>query len=466
MGSDVIIRIHSKDTFTNNDTILGTVTLRTDTSVSLTHIQVKLEGVATSELKVPVQVPGKRQAKERLFQDVHKVLYDSQVVFPPENVRQVSQSQEFTLTPGEYTYPFLFRIPSHTSCVELGGITNKVSFNKKSFDLVMNNGGFSTNKLLNMGKSYLRQATEGQPAPPPPPKANYHVQGPLPPSFSNGTFANVKYFIKVTCKRSSFIQANIRATDGFEFVPTAPPTPESARERFFRKDVVFRAPRPASFTFEARAKHPAVLTPGSRPYLRLFVGGPGGSTIFLQHLILQVQAITTISVIEDDGVRREVHEARHLDVIPFFNETINKPVQMGSSPVEVPAEWFGSVVPYGLTPSFHTCNISRRYQLTVTAGFSLQPVDMNNDAQRQNVVYVDLTCTDVVVEPKISPSVNPPTLPQREKPAQATPHAAASCENVPPLPNRPTPTLEYDDHNANGQLPSYDEAVQEGLNQH
>ena len=82
---------------------------------------------------------------------MHKALYDTVIVFPPDNVRQVSQAKDFTLTPGNYSYPFEFKLPLNNSCVQLQGITNKVLFNKKNFDLIINNGNFNANTIKKYG---------------------------------------------------------------------------------------------------------------------------------------------------------------------------------------------------------------------------------------------------------------------------------------------------------------------------
>ncbi|PIS57996.1 hypothetical protein CJI97_001052 [Candidozyma auris] len=257
MGIDVRVDVDRHEnggTFTNYDLIHGVVRLTTTTSISLTFIQVKLEGIATTQLTVPRVLKKKNQKENRdkLLQDVHKVLYDSLIVFPPENVRNVSSSKEFTLTPGDYTYPFQFKIPLNNSCVKTSGISNKVSFSRDNRQILVNNGNFNTNLIKNVAQNYF-QAYPNTPSSLPDGQKmqNYHVTTQLPPSISDmGSFASVRYFVKVTCKRSSVFKANLRAFDPFTFLPLDLDSHnrplfegqqfEEFREVFFRKEMVFK----------------------------------------------------------------------------------------------------------------------------------------------------------------------------------------------------------------------------------
>lgn len=115
--SDVKVEIDRSSTdgtFTNHDIIRGKVTLVVTKAITLNWIQVKLEGISSTQLNIPRQQSnGKRDKdrKDKIIRDQHKVLYDTQIVFPPDNVRQVSQAKDFTLAPGNYSYAFEFKIP-------------------------------------------------------------------------------------------------------------------------------------------------------------------------------------------------------------------------------------------------------------------------------------------------------------------------------------------------------------------
>lgn len=257
MALDVRVDVDRREnggTFTNYDVIHGVVRLTTTASISLSYIQVKLEGVATTQMTVPRTLKKRKdkETREKLLQDVHKVLYDSVIVFPPENVRNVSNSKEFTLTPGDYTYPFQFKIPLNNSCVKTLGITNKVLFNRDNRQVLVNNGNFNTNLIKNVAQNYFQAYPNQGQGPPDVPKDNgYHVNTQLPPSISDmGLFANVRYFVKVTCKRSSVFKTNVRAFDPFTFLPLDLDSHnrplfegqqfEEFREVFYRKEMVFK----------------------------------------------------------------------------------------------------------------------------------------------------------------------------------------------------------------------------------
>lgn len=208
--------------FTNYDIIQGRVLLVVTDSISLTSIQVKLEGVSKTELLVSLE-NGKKVDK-KIVQDTHKVLYETAVVFPPENVRKVSQAKDFTLTAGNYSYPFSFTIPLNNSCSKILGVTNMILFNKKSFDVVLNNNKLNDDSL-------------------------YHSTNQLPPSFTkDNDTASVKYFVKVTGARSSVFKVNLRAFDPFVFLPLdlidTNHRGEEYREVYVRKQITFASRLP------------------------------------------------------------------------------------------------------------------------------------------------------------------------------------------------------------------------------
>lgn len=331
MGIDLDIQIdrtRTAGTFTNYDVISGFVKLTNTSSLSLAYIQVKLEGLSYTQLLVPLRRK-KKEKDKHIISDTHKVLYDSQIVFPPENIRQVSQAKEFTLTPGTYTYPFLFKIPLKNACLK----TN--SGRSGSFPFSSGNGDTNMGNLLNVSslKATLNQLLQW----PQNVSDPTHIAGQLPPSLlSMGHTANIKYFVKVTCNRASIFKPNVRATDPFNFLPLdlddqfQPLTlqEEEYREVYFRKDVTFknripqvvgvkmdeksyqRPPMPShtskkgffstffappsppippekpkrtnsgrlldilendvNFAFEIRFRHPAILSPTSPPRFKLF----------------------------------------------------------------------------------------------------------------------------------------------------------------------------------------------------
>lgn len=486
MGYDVrviIDRSLSGGMFTNSDEISGVVKLVTTSPVSLASIQVKLEGVSTTELIIPDrrhlrvgESNRRREKREKVLRDVHKVLYDTLVVFPPENVRLVSKAKEFTLPPGNYEYPFRFIIPLASECSKVSGISNKVSFNTKTFDLKINNGNFNTLVIMAAANDYITQISNPdvhsrnrQSRDHHLEQNQYHVVGQLPPSIKvTDKQASVDYFVKVTCKRLSFLKSNFRAQDPFDFLPLdldeggrplSLLSVERNREIFFRKTFNHHDPSETlpdlptnkgffsslfgssssapdrrstsskSFPvhFEVRFNHPALIMPRRPPPFRLFlvtevppinfadkVGNSNGKgVVYLQSLKIELNSITTISVLESDGSRKEIHQGRYGESIPLCtNQYQNLSLDLkdlrdlksaftsgatatasGSYEFEIPKKYYENcTVPRNLAPTFRTCNISRNYSLSVVAAFSDAPV--TNDPRVQ---HVDLVCQDVRV---------------------------------------------------------------------
>lgn len=513
-------RAETGGTFTNYDVIRGTVRLTVTSSISLNYVQVKLEGIAKTEMKIPRTNNGREHGRKRdrdggrgrerdqILQDVHRVLYDTMIVFPPDNVRQVSNAREFTLTPGNYSYPFQFKLPLNNSCVKLLGITNKVLFSKQNFSLVLNNGNFNRGVLRNLAQQYVPVPGGGGGSSGPTKSQGYHVTSQLPPSLSGmADFASVKYFVKVTCKRSSFMKANLRSIDPFIFLPLDldaherfTPGDGEYREVFVRRGILFRdripeivavkvpkekqqqalpplpaqrrnrgillrliaptfAPAPSgkprssstpkrnvheiestdvNFSFESRFRYPAFLIPTKRPSFKLFLltsvkpskfslqqyGSPdesnGLGVVYFQKLKVELLSTTTISVLENNGVSNEIHKGQHNEPILICNNTyqnlkldLKNCTKLRSSSatsssnvpqeiyeLEIPRKYYDNcILPDYLAPSFKTCNISRRYTLAITAGFSSEKIyNLDDKAEAEKKIqYVTLDFSDIKV---------------------------------------------------------------------
>ncbi|CAH6719526.1 hypothetical protein CLIB1444_02S10572 [[Candida] jaroonii] len=572
MGNcDVKIEIDKTATdgvFTNHDLISGTVTLTVTNTISLNYIQVKLEGISKTELTIPRDV-SKREKRDKVLQDIHKVLYDTLIVFPPENIRKVSNAKEFTLTPGNYTYPFQFKIPLNNSCTKLSGITNKVSFNKKNINVSINNGNFNRNMLKNMASQYINNKSSEKP--PNNGGIPYHITNQLPPSLSGlGDFASVKYFVKVTCKRSSFLKVNLRSFDTFIFLPidldsSNKPLFNSGdfveyKEIFVRKDVIFKnripeivgmkveketknlppipynyqkkgffakffdtspsstpspsrksssaslpVPVPVSevpFSFEVRFRYPSFLIPTKPPTFKLYLvsslnpsiyslaeyGKPEDSNglgiVYLQRLIIELTATTIISVLENDGISSEIHKSRHDEVISLANNTYqnlkfdlinckrtksssstsNTKVKSNIYELEIPKKYFTNcVLPDHVSPSFKTCNIQRKYKLSIIGGFSSEKIqDFNNQTEiNKKVRFVDLQVNDINI---LSGLGMTSALNSNLQPPPPLPIRKSSNSNASQLTPPSIPTSNSDsNHSSNDSLPlpTYEDVIKE-----
>ena len=214
--------------FSNDDVITGEVTLTVTRSIDINYIEVKLEGVSRSELRIVKRKKSQNQTKT--IWDAHKLLYQTVVVFPPANVRDVSNAKDFTLTPGTYTYPFEFRFPLYNQC-ESHTANGRQAIQNGNLNLNMINSQYFLG-TGNKANSMFRLETGN---------SHFHLVTPLPPTITPiYGFASINYFVKATCKRSSMFKTSLREFDPFRFTPLDPVIPTSNSTVFFRKKILFK----------------------------------------------------------------------------------------------------------------------------------------------------------------------------------------------------------------------------------
>lgn len=419
---DLIVKIDKSrtgGTFTNYDVISGKVYLKVRSEITLSFIEVKLEGISKTVIEVPKATNKKNRKKTELHAEVHKLLYDTTIVFPPKDVRKVSSSKEFTLIPGDYTYPFQFTIPLSNRCSSnksVTGLTNK-------FHLV---NGFSSShgNLSGPSKSGISYVSE----------ASRHVESILPPSVTGlKDFATVQYFVKATANRPSIFKGNLRGFDPFVFLPIDNIPPPDGRESFFRKRFILenqiphtvamgpRKPAPAPsrgifhtlfygsdpspsssrspkvspkdlpFYLEARFGYPAFLVPTKKPTFALFLvskhhpdffalsnkQSSGLGQVYLRSLEIYLMATTTVVVkghIKDVRVKEPVLYLTGLDHELDFVHAKKSKMQDRGEPmyqVEFPRKLLKrAVLPDHIAPSFKSCNITRAYEMVLKVGIS------------------------------------------------------------------------------------------------
>ncbi|ANB11137.1 hypothetical protein AWJ20_3936 [Sugiyamaella lignohabitans] len=235
------------------------MTLKSETS--LKSVNVKLEGIAKTVIQVTEEVNDrgkKRETKTRDEIEIHHVLYKTQTVFPPEDVRKSSTSNQFTLPPGSYTYAFRFKIPVNSDCRQnaassasnswgngsngwtpggpggsfAGGAFSSIANGRigSSISNSINNVAGPGNKLLVTGRGIdIARA----------PSLQSHDGGVLPPSLSGiENSASIKYFVKVTVVRASMLKMNTRSHKPFIFLPLDPPRLyDSSKMAFVRRQI-------------------------------------------------------------------------------------------------------------------------------------------------------------------------------------------------------------------------------------
>lgn len=352
MGHELKVEIDTSKgaVFTNFEVIKGNVVLTTTKAVTLSFIQVKIEGIATTQLTIDENMQiNTNNNRIKVINDRHTLLYDTLIVFPPENVRKVSLSKQYTLTAGTYSYPFEFRIPLDSNCASNtlnggkapGGSLVEYNGNLQSIGINMN--GLNSQALTAAAKrqyqaalkpeDYNKHQTQRRESLS---RQNYHIALHLPPSFMEHD-GQVQYFIKATCKRPALLKASLRSISPFEFRPmdidenNQPLVLSSRKEMFYRKRVSFQRipdavlpnkqlpdpPKKSFFltvfgesrsknaskaepqnlfvSFEARFGYPACMEPGKPPSFKLFLVsdsiaqylGKGGESNGLGLLYLQ-----------------------------------------------------------------------------------------------------------------------------------------------------------------------------------
>ncbi|CCH46965.1 hypothetical protein BN7_6572 [Wickerhamomyces ciferrii] len=404
MGSgtvDIVIQLNNTDGYKYKplDVIRGRVNLKVHKEISVKEVTVKFAGISRSEFQVNERrrtANGNTQNRKVTKTEFHTVAYDEGIIFPPPNVRNVSNSKEFTLTPGEYVYDFAFKIPLRNVCY------------------LTNTGG--------------RGVTHGDTR--------------LPPSMGITGIGNINYQVRVTVKRASWFKSNpqehknpmVTSFDPIDDIishthpfflrnsivfsdkihkrialtekPTGPesyeiPIKESARKKsshFIKSLFGNKGPPPkfaqeydVPFVFEVRCSTP-FLRIGRVPQLKIFLTSKHGperyrgidnQTSGLGQFILEdfgIYLIGTYSVIAEG---RSVQEQRiyrlnhkrdlsmeldlaNLEPNPLHGTTADSnPFQL-----ELPFSLYGDAVVLDVVkPTFDTCNIKVDYKLNIWAKF-------------------------------------------------------------------------------------------------
>lgn len=405
----------ARDYFTTYDTIKGKVTLEILSSLSLQEILVKLKGAAASEAQVTISVPRYSGSNSRkTVHDLHNVLYESRIVFPPPDVRKISTSEEFTLPEGIHTFPFEFKIPLFNSCLnECGGQSSQV---------FMDPNLCSQHKVCYLPPSLPRIPLRGL----------------------------IDYYVKATCRRSSRVKANLRAIHSFNFLPlnmdsmqrvmdssfwsnnplkvnskdfviekrliAEPEEPTARRKGFFLK--LFSSndteKKLLQLEFEVRFLEPAVLIPGHLPAFSLFLiswvdpatytdaGESNGlGVIYMQKLKVLLWDSKNFFVPHDGG--HASSSTKHISVLmnkrlPNIKLDLCRAVPQpdppevgGAKPIrkwelEIPRSVFEDcIVPPNLLPTIDICNIRSSHALEIEGRFT--PDKMEEDTSLTKVTW-------------------------------------------------------------------------------
>ncbi|KAF2638482.1 hypothetical protein P280DRAFT_551582 [Massarina eburnea CBS 473.64] len=359
---------HPHEHYTNLDLIAGKVILKAPNPSNISSIIVKLEGESRTRLMAAVRPD--RPDKQRPVLEVHKFLYKAQVVLPQDTSLEDLKENPKVVVPmgaGQFEYPFEFKIPLNTSCLQQNSLTTNVSF-------------------ANMIPEYAKSPTQ-------------HVKTTLPPSISGFPGeAEIRYFVKVTVNRPQFFKENPRAMAHFTMLPIEPPRAKAAdgeayarrthqfiegspnqsagkRRSWFDKKETSGSPtreKTSAITprvsVDARLPNPALLTLNHDIPLRVLIKNMSerSKNIYLQ--MLQIELIGYTKVRAHEVTRTESNSW-------ILSSLSNMAIPIGSTtdPVgtEIPINpeyWAGNLIPNTVAPSFQACNLSRFYELEVRVG--------------------------------------------------------------------------------------------------
>ena len=217
-----------------------------------------------------------------------------------------------------------------------------------------------------------------------------HVKRTLPPSLTGFPGeAEIRYYVKVTVQRPSLFKENRRSAIGFRFMPIEPPRPpKTTNESYARRPFQFTAglasyakkssmfkkkPTPLSDTapqgeVDARLPSPAILTCNEPLPLRLLVRklNESAEQVFLMSLQVQLFGQTEVRAMDISRTETSTWVLMSLTGLSL-------PVGSPSDPLRTESLidsklWDRIPLPNTVAPSFHTCNLTRKYELEVRVG--------------------------------------------------------------------------------------------------
>lgn len=326
-------------------------------------IVAKLEGESRTQLMRPSIHPnphGRRDARTSVAAENHKTLYQISTVFPSkESAGENIGNAAYTLRAGQHEYPFRFKIPLNNGCADpqAQGMGPGSGF-----------GGFG---LAGLQQMQYR-----------------HVKKTLPPSLTGFPGeAEIRYYVKVTVQRPSIFKENRRAAMGFRFLPIESPRPPlTSNEAYARRPFAFqagldqskknmfkRSPMKLSNTpptgeIDARLPSPPILTCNEPIPLRLIARKLTASpeNIFLTSLSIHLFGYTEVRA-------QDVARSETSNWVLMSKTGLSIPIGSNSDAVRTETVldkslWDRIPLPPTVTPSFQTCNLSRRYEMEVRVG--------------------------------------------------------------------------------------------------
>ena len=252
----------------------------------------------------------------------------------------------------------------------------------KGRQIPFNNDCINNNSLLT-NLSSIRMDVQGPAA---------HVKKTLPPTLGGlPGEAEIQYYVKATVQRPAFYKENWRYNANFMFFPIEPPRPPpNKRESFARvqhqfspsipapeKPGLFRksstidsssSVTPPSVSVEGRLPDPAIITCNEALPLRLLVMKLNESPAQLQLDMLHVELLAFTTIRAQQLKRNEITSWTIVSTSNMRKALVDED---GNKATELPSSlWKSKPLPNNVSPTFHTCNISRSYGLHIKIGLS------------------------------------------------------------------------------------------------
>ncbi|CZS99393.1 related to arrestin (or S-antigen), N-terminal domain protein [Rhynchosporium agropyri] len=441
--------------YTNLDFISGRIVLSLNSDENISAIVVKLEGESRTMLMRPMNMPtavyAQRRARDSVAAENHKILYKVAQVFPNQS-QGAGMGQAYTLRAGQHEYPFRLKIPFNNACMD------------PQPQQPMGLGGLGGLGLTGLQQMQYR-----------------HVKRTLPPSLTGFPGeAEVRYYVKVTVQRPSLFKENRRSAIGFRFMPIEPPRPpKTSNESFARRPFQFQAGLgtntkktsmfkkkatqlsdvPPQGEVDARLPSPAILTCNEPLPLRLLVRKLNDSPeqVFLMSLQLNLIGYTEVRAMD---VSRTETSSWVLMSLNGLTLPIGSPTDAVRTESIIDSKlWDHIPLPNTVAPSFHTCNLTRKYELEVRVGLGygvpgeVQPQTITLPLHFQVDIFSGIhppaALLDAIANAPMIPTSTPPTIPARPQdpayPPQLGTPGALSIDDVPPS---------YEDAMADGMTPT------------
>ncbi|KAL2812842.1 hypothetical protein BJX63DRAFT_395650 [Aspergillus granulosus] len=318
--------------YTNKDEISGHVVLKSETQVNITTITISLSGYATSRLNAGRLV------------ETHQLFQSNEELFPPKEFSSTFSPRAVTISPGQHSFPFSFRVPHGSEC-------------------------YKASLTIGAGKQ-----TGG--------RRTHHLLRRLPPSTGDTTTVEeIKYLLEATVQQDGLIRGTHRATREvyLHYISTVHLPFRGITDKRsivcqpeLSEPISPRSQEPIC-EIEATLLNGPFLVLGQPLPLRVKITNlPGSSDHTFSLHDFQSMLIETTKV-HARGSTESMTRSWIIQTMANLHQPLALEYDdMAEAVLRVDERlWGRHVVPTFLTPTFETCNVSRSFKLEVRLGIWL-----------------------------------------------------------------------------------------------